>query len=215
MSASRQRSYYGVLLAALASLLLISALGLLAPVSRAAPQASPPTPIAQAAPTLRPTATLTPPIGERADTCEPNNRREQACAIAVDAVNGPFIFLPPGDQAYYRIDLGAPNGLQTTITVRSSGSLDLLTTITRDDGAPLATISSPAISTTLAADIVGGVIIRVENRDAGDPSGQTYNIEVRRTCRHHRHRQRATRTCPLTSSKITGTPSPRRRSPPA
>jgi hypothetical protein len=77
--------------------------------------------------------------------------------------------------------LGAPNGLLTTIAVRSSGSLDLLTTITRDDGAAVTTIASPAISTTLAADVAGGVIIRVENRDAHDPSGQTYNIEVRRT----------------------------------
>jgi hypothetical protein len=107
--------------------------------------------------------------------------REQACAVVIDSVNGPFTFVPPGDQDYYRIDLGEPDGLQTTIAVRSSGALDLLTTITRDDGSALGIISSPAISTTLAADVAGGVIIRVENRDAHDPSGQTYNIEVRRT----------------------------------
>jgi hypothetical protein len=106
--------------------------------------------------TPKPTATPTPLVGERPDSCERNNTRAQACAVAVDSVNGPFTFLPVGDQDYYRADLGASNGLQTTISVRSSGSLDLLTTITRDDGAALGTISSPAISTTLAADVAGG-----------------------------------------------------------
>jgi hypothetical protein len=138
-----------------------------------------PQPTATATP--KPTATPTPPVGERPDRCERNDTREQACALAVDSVNGPFTFVPPGDQDYYRIDLGAPNGLQTVVTVRSSGSLDLLTTITRDDGSAVTTISSPAITTTLAADVAGGVVIRVENRDAHDPSGQTYNIEVRRS----------------------------------
>jgi hypothetical protein len=131
--------------------------------------------------TPKATPTSTPLIGERPDSCEPSNSREQACGIAVDSVNGPFTFLPAGDQDYYRVDLGAPNGLLTSITVRASGSLDLLTSISRDDGSMLTTISSPAISTTLAADIAGPLIIRVENRDAHDPSGQTYNVEVRRT----------------------------------
>ena len=123
-------------LRALLPLLLAAALGMGAPASYAHIGDS-----ATAEPTVirtpKPTATATPPVGERADSCERNNAREQACQIAVDSVNGPFTFLPPGDQDYYRVDLGAPNGLLTTIAVRSNGSLDLLTTISRDEAAPL------------------------------------------------------------------------------
>lgn len=149
--------------------------GVLAPVSGAQPRAFAETASAQ------PDVTASPAIGARPDRCETNDQPRQACALSVDAVSGPFTFLPPGDQDWYRVELGAPNGLATTITVRPGGELDLLTTITREDGAPLAIVSGPAISTTLSADIAGIILLRVENRDPGDPSGQTYNIEVRRT----------------------------------
>jgi len=127
------------------------------------------------------TPTQAPSIEKSTNTCEPNDRREQACPIAIDTVNGPYAFVPAGELDYYRVDLGAPNGLQTTIAVRSSGSLDLLTEISRDGETRIGTISSPTISTTLGADIGGGIILRVENRATGDASGQPYTIEVRRT----------------------------------
>jgi hypothetical protein len=128
-----------------------------------------------------PSPSATPAANARPDGCERNERREDACPIALDAVNGPFTFLPAGDQDWYRVDLGAPNGLQPSITVRSSGTLDLLVSISGEDGRPLASFSSPAISTTLAADIGGPIIIRVENRSADDPTGSSYNVEVRKS----------------------------------
>jgi hypothetical protein len=181
MNTLRRWNVIRTLLPLLLILLSGASLDMVAPTSYAQIEDATATAEPTATATAEPTATPTPPVGERPDRCERNDTREQACAVAVDSVNGPFTFVPPGDQDYYRIDLGAPNGLLTTIAVRSSGSLDLLTTISRDDGSALTTISSPAISTTLAANVAGGVILRVENRDAHDPSGQTYNIEVRRS----------------------------------
>jgi hypothetical protein len=115
------------------------------------------------------------------DACEPNDRRERACSLDLDTVAGPFTFLPAGDQDWYRVDLGEPSGLETTIIVRSAGGLDLLTSISRDDGTPITSFSSPVISTTLATALGGPVIIRVENRSPGDPIGSTYGIELRKT----------------------------------
>src|SRR4051794_8972305 len=116
----RSRAILVVLLISLG----LGATGRTVPPSLAAPDVMTPLASAQPTPTQRPTATPTPPVGERPDSCESNNDREQACQVTSDAVNGPYTFLPPGDQDYYRLDLGAPNGLQTTITVRSSGALD-------------------------------------------------------------------------------------------
>lgn len=112
------------------------------------------------------------------DRCEPNDARSAACALALDAVNGPYTFLPAGDQDWYRLELPA-SGLQTTISVRATAGLDLAVSVSRDNGAPLAAFASPAISTTLAADVSGGVIVRVENRDPAVAEGQSYGIEVR------------------------------------
>lgn len=39
------------------------------------------------------TAMPTPPVGARVDACEPNDRRERACSLALDTVAGPFTFL--------------------------------------------------------------------------------------------------------------------------
>ncbi|NNJ12912.1 SH3 domain-containing protein [Chloroflexales bacterium ZM16-3] len=98
----------------------------------------------------------------------------------MDQVNGSYTFLPAGDQDWYRLML-EPNGLQTAITVRGTAGLDLRTSISRDDGTPLAEIASPAISTTLAPDITGGVILRVENRAPQIADGESYGIEVRQS----------------------------------
>src|SRR5512145_134484 len=137
-----------------------------------------PTPLPTA--TQRPTATATAETNARPDPCERNNTPAQACAIGLDTVNGPFTFVPSGDQDYYQVDLGAPNGLATVVTVREAGGLDLLTTLSRSDGMPLAMISSPAMTTTLAPEISGMIRIRVENRNPELATGKSYNIEVRR-----------------------------------
>jgi hypothetical protein len=139
----------------------------------------PPLPASSAAPALTPTATAGTATEAQPDACEPNNARATACALEVDAVNGPFSFVPAGDVDWYRVEI-AESGLDTQITVRGTSDLELLTTLSRDDGTPLTTIASPAISTTLTADITGGVLLRVENRAPGASANQRYNIELRR-----------------------------------
>lgn len=130
---------------------------------------------------VTPTATALP--NERPDACEPNADARRACVLPVDTVSGPFTFLPEGDQDYYSIFLGErPDGLVTGVSVRATSGLDLLTTITRaDTGAVLSTIASPAISTTLAAEISGWVLLRVENRAPSMAMGQSYRVEMRRS----------------------------------
>lgn len=133
--------------------------------------------LAQTAPTAVPTALA----NERPDRCEHNNSREEPCVLPLDAVSAPFTFLPDGDQDYYSVDLGDQPGLALNISVRGTSGLDLLTTVSRaGDNATLATISSPAISTTLSADLIGWVILRVENRAPAVASGESYSIELRR-----------------------------------
>lgn len=116
------------------------------------------------------------------DRCEPNESPERACPLQLDAVNGPFTFLPSGDQDVYRVDLGdSPTGLATEITVRRTPGLDLRTTIARPgDAAPLALIASPAVSATLPVSLTGIVLLRVENRAPAVPTGEAYNLELRR-----------------------------------
>ena len=126
------------------------------------------------------TVTPTPPANQQPDRCEPNEERDRACSLEIDQVNGPFTFLPAGDQDFYRLVL-EPTGLQTEISVRATPGLDLLTSISRDDGSALARFASPTISTTLAPDISGGVIIRVENRAPAVAGGESYGIEVRQS----------------------------------
>lgn len=138
-----------------------------------------PLPDVPAAPALTPTATAGAATDTLTDACEPNDTRAAACPLEIDAVNGPFSFVPAGDVDWYRIEL-AESGLDTHITVRGTSDLDLLTSLSRDDGTPLTTIASPAISTTLTADITGGVVLRVENRAPGASAAQRYNIEIRR-----------------------------------
>jgi hypothetical protein len=126
------------------------------------------------------TATTAPAANTMPDHCEPNNERQRACTVIVDQVNGPYTFLPGGDQDWYRFELPAA-GLATLITVRGTAGLDLLTTISRDDGTTLGSFNSPAISTTLGVEITGGIVVRVEKRDPEAAQGQSYVIEVRRS----------------------------------
>ncbi|MBX0331517.1 hypothetical protein K2Z83_28080, partial [Oscillochloris sp. ZM17-4] len=132
---------------------------------------------------IAPTTTPTPQADARPDSCEPNNDQAHACRLALDAVSGPFTFLPEGDVDVYSVFLGAqPDGMQTTITLRATSGLDLYTTVSRaEGGAALATIASPTISTTLAADVTGWAVLRVENRGAAIATGQSYRVELRRT----------------------------------
>jgi hypothetical protein len=132
--------------------------------------------------TAAPTRTATLPANARPDACEPNSTPQQACVLGLDSVNGPFTFLPEPDVDVYSLDLGVPSGLDTTITVRATEGLDLLTTIQRPDtGERLAVISSPTISATLPASLAGWVLLTVENRGASLATGESYRIEVRRT----------------------------------
>jgi hypothetical protein len=136
-------------------------------------------------PTRRLTSTPEPTlrVDERPDGAEPNNRREQARPLPLDAVSGPFTFLPEGDQDWFSVDLGKePTGLPLEIAVRGTAGLDLVTTIyTADQWTPLAIIASPDISTTLPADLTGWLLIKVDNRSPELASAQSYRIEVRRT----------------------------------
>lgn len=128
-----------------------------------------------------PSPTATPAANARPDRCERNDSPAQTCVLALDAVNGPFTFIPEGDQDYYSVDLGAePSGLALEITVRATAGLDLLTAITPAGAtAPLAVLSSPVVSTTLPADLTGWVVIRVENRAPALAVGESYNLELR------------------------------------
>lgn len=129
--------------------------------------------------TTAPAMQPTPQASSGPDRCERNEAPGHACALTLDAVNGPFSFLPAGDQDWYRVELPSA-GLQTVVTVRGTAGLELFTTLSRDDGSPLGTIASPVTSTTLAPDIAGGVLIRVENRDPGARAEDQYNLEIRR-----------------------------------
>lgn len=134
-------------------------------------------------PTFAQPAEPTPPsAAAQQDRCEPNNTPAQACELALDAVNGPFTLLPAGDADHYRVDLGAnPTGLALEVTVRATSGLELRTEIRRGDtDEALTVLNSPAISTTLSADLTGWIALRVENRAPAIPSGESYVIELRR-----------------------------------
>ncbi len=150
-----------------------------------------PTPTVTSTPTAIPTrtpgatATLTPTrsAADLPDACEENNEPEAACVIPLDAVSGPYTFVPEDDQDFYSLDLGATTaGLVTTLAVRGTAGLDLLTTVYRAGSLDRLTVmESPTISTTLPVDLTGWILIRVENRAADLSTGQSYRIEARRT----------------------------------
>jgi hypothetical protein len=130
---------------------------------------------------VEPTPAPTALANQRPDRCEPNDTVEHACVLALDAIHGPFTFLPEGDQDVYSIDLGPEPGLVLEVTIRTTAGLDVRTTITRAGTTePLAIISSPVISTTLPSDLSGWLVLRVENRAPHIAAGESYRIEVRR-----------------------------------
>jgi hypothetical protein len=130
-----------------------------------------------------PERTPTPRANERPDGAEPNNSREDAKPLPLDAVSGPFTFLPEGDQDWYSVDMGAQQtGLPLEISVRGSSGLDLVTTVYRADGwTPLAIISAEAISATLPTTLTGWLLLKVDNRAPELADGETYRVEIRRT----------------------------------
>jgi hypothetical protein len=113
----------------------------------------------------------------RPDTCEPNNVPDQPCRLPLDAVSGPFTFVPEDDRDFYLLDLPLDAAIQTVVTVRGTAGLDLW--LTAHQGATL--LASDAYSFTLTPEISGPVLLRVENRAPGLSIGESYRIEVRRT----------------------------------
>ncbi len=71
--------------------------------------------------------------------------------------------------------------LALSVTIRATSGLDLRTTITRPgEMTALAVLSSPALTTTLPADLTGWLLLRVENRSPLPSEGEQYNLELRR-----------------------------------
>lgn len=121
------------------------------------------------------------PIRAQPDHCEPNDSPERACTLPLDTVSGSFS-LPDGDQDYFSVDLGdTPTGLALEITMRVTAGLDLRVSVNRaGDAAPLAILSTPALSTTLPVELTGWVVLRVENRSPATTANDAYTIELRR-----------------------------------
>ena len=125
-------------------------------------------------------ATATPPLGQRPDACEPNDEPQKACVLQLDAVNGPYTLLPETDRDEYSVDLGSAPPSPTVVWVRAVEGLDLVTTIRHaDTDALIATLASPAISTTIPVDVVGWVRLRVEQRSPAAVASPIYRIELR------------------------------------
>lgn len=130
-----------------------------------------------ASPTARSaSATATPAASMRPDACEPNDTDAHPCALPLDAVSGPFTFVPEADRDVYLLDLPDDPAIQTVVTVRATAGLDLF--LSARQGPTL--LASGAISLTLAPAIHGPVLLRVENRDPRPSAGESYRIEVRR-----------------------------------
>lgn len=110
------------------------------------------------------------------DACEANDTPAQACQLLLDAISGPFTFVPDSDQDFYRLDLPEEASIQTVITARATAGLDLI--LSARQGEQL--VASGTISLTLAPSISGPVTLRVENRDPRPAAGEQYRIEVRR-----------------------------------
>jgi hypothetical protein len=129
----------------------------------------------------RPSPSATPDSRTQPDRCEPNDTPQRACAIPLDAISGPFTFVPDGDSDYYLLDLGPPSDKPTVVWLRASERLDLVTTILAgEDRHQVGLLADGAISTTLASDLQGPVLIHVESR-AVEPTTGVYRIEARRS----------------------------------
>ena len=132
--------------------------------------------------TLRPSPSATPDPRTEPDRCEPNDTPKRACAIPLDAISGPFTLMPDGDNDYYQLDLGPNTGKPTVVWVRGSDELDLLTTILAgEDHHQVGLLADGAISTTLASDLAGLILIHVESRAVEPTGGGIYRIEARRS----------------------------------
>jgi hypothetical protein len=110
------------------------------------------------------------------DACEPNDTPEHACSLPLDTISGPFTFVPDSDQDVFRLDLPKEASIQTVITVRATAWLDLLLSVRQDDTLR----ASGTYSLTLAPEVAGSVVLRIENRDPRPAAGEQYRIEVRR-----------------------------------
>ena len=143
------------------------------PVSMETPAAAAPA----GSPTPTTVATSTPAPSERPDRCEPNDTPAQACPLTSDGISPPFTINPDEDQDFYRLDLVGDAALQTDVTLRSTGGIDLYLTARQGE----AIIASGTVSLTLAPAISGPVVLRVENREPRSALGETYRLEVRRT----------------------------------
>ena len=117
------------------------------------------------------------PTTSEPDACEPNDTPARACVLPLDAVSGPFTVVPEADQDFFRLDLPAEASIQTDITVRATPGLDLVLSVRQESGL----VASGTASLTLAPEVAGPVLLRVENRDPRPTAGEQYRIEVRRT----------------------------------
>jgi hypothetical protein len=110
------------------------------------------------------------------DACEPNDTPEHACLLPLDTISGPFTFVPDSDQDFFRLNLPQEASIQTVITVRATAGLDLLLSVRQGDMLR----ASGTYSVTLAPEVAGSVVLRIENRDPRSAAGEQYRIEVRR-----------------------------------
>jgi hypothetical protein len=117
------------------------------------------------------------PIAAEPDGCEPNNQPDQPCPLPLDAISGPFTFVPDSDADFFLLDLPVEAAIETAITARTTDGLDLV--LSARQGPTL--LASGALSLTLAPAISGTVLLRVENRDPRPAIGEQYRLEVRRT----------------------------------
>jgi hypothetical protein len=138
-----------------------------------------PTPDADSIPTVAPSTSPTSSAAVATaspDPCEPNDTSAQACVLPLDAVSGPFTIVPETDQDFYRLELPEEVSILTVITVRATQGLDLA--LSARQGNTL--VASGTYSLTLAPNITGSIVLRVENRDPRPAAGEQYRIEVRR-----------------------------------
>jgi hypothetical protein len=111
-----------------------------------------------------------------ADACESNDTPVKACPLPLDAVSGPFTFVPDSDQDFFRLELPQEPSIQTLITVRATAGLGLIVSARQND----AVIATGTMSLTLSPAITGTVVLRVENRDPRPAAGEQYRVELRR-----------------------------------
>ncbi len=142
----------------------------------AAPEPSPDTLPAPTRESGAATSTAAAADTKEPDACEPNDTPARACALPLDAVSGPFTIVPETDQDFYRLDLPEEAAIQTLITVRATSGLDLALSARIGD----TLIASGTYSLTLAPNVAGPVVLRIENRDPRPTAGEQYRVEVRR-----------------------------------